>query len=61
MPEAWLLWARFENEEGNLAGARDAVQHALSIDPANEVARSYLAEIDQAVESAGTTSTSSDG
>jgi glycosyltransferase involved in cell wall biosynthesis len=61
MPEAWLLWARFKNEEGNLAGARDAVQHALSIDPANEVARSYLAEIDEAVEGAGTTSASSDG
>jgi len=48
MPEAWLLWARFKNEEGDLVGTRDAVQHALSIDPANEVARSYLAEIDQA-------------
>jgi tetratricopeptide (TPR) repeat protein len=60
MPEAWLLWARFKTDEGNLAEARKAVQRAVSIDPTNEVAGSYLAEIEQAVERAGTASAASE-
>jgi glycosyltransferase involved in cell wall biosynthesis/tetratricopeptide (TPR) repeat protein len=48
MPEPWLLRARLSFEEDGLDEARDAAQRALSIDPANETAKAYLAQIDDA-------------
>jgi glycosyltransferase involved in cell wall biosynthesis len=48
MPEPWLLWARLSFQDEEFDEARNAVDRALSIDPANETAGAYLAQIDRA-------------
>jgi Tfp pilus assembly protein PilF len=46
MPEPWLLWARLKSEQGDFTEAKRAIERVLSLDPSNEIAREYLAQID---------------
>jgi len=48
MSEPWLLWARLNFQDEKLHEARNAADRALSIDPTNETAEAYLAQIDDA-------------